>query len=73
MNGEEIDQAEVDARFALIRERYGHSIEPTVFGDVRRRIEGIVAGGKDLRAVKLKNSVEPFSIFVPYRNESSDG
>ena len=72
MNGEEIDQAEVDARFALIRERYGHMIEPTAFGDVRRRIEGIVAGGKRLKAVRLENSVEPFSVFVPYRKERGD-
>ncbi len=72
MSCEEIDQAEVDARFALVRERYGRMIEPTAFGDVRRRIEGIVGTGKDLRAVKLENSVEPFSVFVPYRNESSD-
>ena len=72
MNGEEIDQAEVDARFALIRERYGHMIEPTAFGDVRRRIEGIVAGGKRLKAVRLENSVEPFSVFVPYRRERGD-
>ena len=73
MNGDNVDQAEVDARFALVRERYGHMIEPTAFGDVRRRIEGIVDSGKDLRAVKLKNGVEPFSVFVPYRNEGSDG
>ena len=56
----------------MIRERYGHSIEPTVFGDVRRRIEGIVAGGKRLKAVRLENSVEPFSVFVPYRKERGD-
>ncbi len=72
MSGEEIDQAEVDARFALVRARYGPSIDPTAFGDVRRRVEGIVDSGKRLKAVRLGNSVEPFSVFVPYRNASSD-
>ena len=72
MNGEDIDQAEVDRRFVLVRERYGQSIDPTAFGDVRQRIEGIVDSGKDLRAVKLDDSVEPFSVFAPYRNECSD-
>ena len=72
MNGDNVDQVEVDLRFALIRERYGRSIEPTAFGDARKRIEGIVDSGKDLREVKLQNSVEPFSVFVPYRRESSD-
>ena len=41
MSGEEIDQAEVDRRFALVRERYGGLIAPTALGDVRRRIEGV--------------------------------
>ena len=72
MSDEEIDQAEVDRRFALVRERYGDQIGPTVFGDIRRRIEGIVAGGKRLKAVRLENSVEPFSVFVPYRKERGD-
>jgi hypothetical protein len=72
LSDEEIDQAEVDARFALVRERYGDQIGPTAFGDVRRRIEGIVAGGKCLKAVRLENSVEPFSVFVPYRRERGD-
>jgi hypothetical protein len=72
VSGQEIDQAEVDRRFALVRGRYGHQIGPTAFGDVRRRIEGIVAGGKRLKAVRLENSVEPFSVFVPYRKERGD-
>lgn len=66
MSVEEIDQAEVDRRFALIRERYGHLIAPTALGDVRRRIEGVVANGRRLKAVRLGNSVEPFSVFSPY-------
>ena len=73
MNGEEIDQAEVDRRFALVRERYGSLIAPTALGDVRRRIEGVVANGKRLKAVKLENGIEPFSVFVPYRSESREG
>ena len=72
MNGEEIDQAEVDRRFALVRERYGRLIAPTALGDVRRRIEGVVANGKRLKAARLENGIEPFSVFVPYRSESRE-
>ena len=72
MSSDEVDQVEVDARFALVRARYGPSIHPTAFGDVRRRVEGIVANGKRLRAVRLGNGVEPFSVFVPYGNEGGD-
>ncbi len=72
MSGQEIDQAEVDRRFALVRERYGHLIAPTALGDVRRRIEGVVANGNRLKAVRLENSVEPFSVFVPYRKEPGE-
>ena len=72
MSSDEIDQAEVDARFALVRARYGRSIDPTAFGDVRRRVEGIVDSGRKLRAVRLGNGVEPFSVFAPYRHGSGD-
>ncbi len=72
MSSDEIDQAEVDARFALVRARYGGLIGPTAFGDVRRRIEGVVANGKRLKSVRLQNGVEPFSVFVPYRKGSGD-
>ncbi len=72
MSGENVDQAEVDLRFALVRERYGLLIEPTAFGDVRRRIEGIARNGEELRAVRLDNSFEPFSIFGPHRGERGD-
>ena len=69
MSRKEIDQAEVDRRFALVRERYGGLIAPTAFGRVRRRIEGVVANGRRLKAVKLQNGIEPFSVFVPFRRE----
>lgn len=72
MSGEEIDQAEVDRRFALVRERYGDLIGPTAFGDVRRRIEGVVANGRRLKAVRLQNGIEPFSVFIPYRREGGE-
>lgn len=72
MSGEEIDQAEVDRRFALVRERYGRLIAPTALGDVRRRIEGVVANGKRLKAVRLENGIEPSAVFVPYRREGGE-
>ncbi len=72
MSGQEIDQVEVDRRFALVRERYGHLIAPMALGDVRRRIEGVVANGRRLKAVRLENSIEPFAVFVPYREERGE-
>ena len=72
MSRDEIDQVEVDRRFALVRERYGGLIGPTAFGDVRRRIEGVVANGKRLKSVRLENGTEPFSVFVPFRSEGGE-
>ena len=72
MNGEQIDQAEVDRRFALVRERYGHLIAPAALGDVRRRLEGVVVNGKRLKSVRLENGIEPFSVFVPFRSEGRE-
>ena len=70
MSEQDVNQDEVDARFQVVKERYGGLMDPNDFGAVRRRVEGIVKAAEELRAVKLENSDEPFSVFVPF---ASDG
>ena len=69
MTDQDTNQDEVDARFQIVKERYGSLMDPNDFGAVRRRVEGIVKAAEELRAVKLENGDEPFSVFAPFAGE----
>lgn len=59
--------SEADALFKLIMGRYGSRLSQAELEEVQKGIETIVDNAETLRAVKLPNSVEPFSIFRPQR------
>ncbi len=59
--------AEVERLFALVRERYGDRLTPAELDEVRKGVEGVVLTARALRAVRLENSDEPSSLFIPYR------
>lgn len=63
------DAAEVDALFALVRQRYGDRMTADELAAVREGIEGIVRTARPLRAVRLRNSDEPLQPFAPFRAE----
>jgi hypothetical protein len=56
-------------RLHWIKQRYGDRLTPAELEDVRKGIDGIMTATAALRKVKLDNSDEPFSVFVPYRHE----
>ena len=60
-------RAEVEALFALVRERYGDRLTLEQLDGVKKGVEGIVKAGRALRAVRLENSDAPMQPFVPYR------
>ena len=60
-------RAEVEALFALVRERYGDRLTPEQLDGVKKGVEGIVTAARALRAVRLESSDEPMQPFVPYR------
>ncbi len=62
--------SEVERLFGLVRERYGERLTTAQLDDLRKSVEGIVLASRALRAVKLRNTDEPFSPFVPYRGGS---
>jgi hypothetical protein len=66
MSEQHPSQDEVDARFQIVKERYGGVMDPNDFGAVRGRVEAIVKASAELRAVKLENGDEPFSVFTPF-------
>lgn len=60
-------QAEVEARFALVRERYWDRLAPEEREAVRTAVEGLVQAARALRAVRLDNASEPGQPFAAYR------
>ena len=68
MNGEATER-EVEERFKMVKGLYGDRLDDEQLEEVRQGIEGIVAASQTLRAVKLENGDEPYSVFTPYRAE----
>ena len=56
-----------DQLFEVIRERYGHRLGPEELEEVRKGVEQIAQAAQALKSVKLDNSEEPLSLFLPYR------
>ena len=60
---------EAEALFELVRERCERLLRPEELEEVRKGVEIIVELSEALRLVKLKNSDEPFSVFIPLQEE----
>ena len=68
MSSESTDK-EVDERFSIVKRLYGDRLTTEQLDEVRKGVVGIVEAAEAMRAVKLENGDEPFSVFVPYRKE----
>ena len=68
MSSESTDK-EVDERFNIVKRLYGDRLTTEQLDEVRKGVVGIVEAAEALRALKLENGDEPFSVFVPYRKE----
>ncbi len=68
MNGE-ATKREVNERFGIVKRLYGDRLDDEQLEGVRKGVETIVRVSAAMRAVKLENGDEPFSVFTPYREE----
>ena len=66
---DETTNKEVDERFNIVKRLYGDRLTSEELDEVLKGVEGIVEAAESMRAVKLENGDEPFSVFVPYRKE----
>lgn len=66
---DETTNKEVDERFNIVKRLYGDRLTSEELDEVRKGVVGIVEAAESMRAVKLENGDEPFSVFVPYRKE----
>lgn len=64
-----MDESKPDALFEMVRERYGDRLSPDELEEVREAVQGMADAAEAIRAEKLDNGVEPFSVFTPYRKE----
>ena len=69
MSESKTTDAEIDARLNLVERRYGDRLPPDKLDDVRKTVGEIVESAEAMMAVKLDNSDEPLSLFLPYRRE----
>jgi hypothetical protein len=58
---------EAEHLFKMVKDRYGDRLSAEELEEVRKGVEGIAKAAESLRAVKLENGDEPFSIFKPYK------
>ena len=65
----ETNRTETDSQhlYEMLKQRYGDRLNPEQLEEVKKGVETIQQAADKLRAVKLDNSDEPFSVFVPYR------
>ena len=63
---------EVDALFAVVRQRRGGRLTPEQLEDVRKIVAGMVRLARTLRTVRLSNADEPAHAFAPYRGDDAD-
>ena len=70
MGDNDARDAEIQARFNLVKQRYGDRLTADELDEVRKDVADIVDSAKALSSAHLDNSDEPFSLFVPYRKET---
>jgi hypothetical protein len=57
---------ESEILFTLVKQKYGDRLSEEQLIEVKSNVEKIVETAIELREVKLDNSDEPFSVFIPY-------
>ncbi len=66
---EQNPKTESEFLFELVKTRYGERLTADELEEVRKGVERISETAEALRAVKLGNEDEPFSVFIPFREE----
>ena len=66
---DEATKRDVEERFNTVKRLYGDRLDEKQLEGVRTGVETIVRASQAVSAVRLVNGDEPFSVFVPYREE----
>lgn len=63
-------EKEVDRLAGLILDRFGDRLTEQQRVEVKKSVETIVDNAVKMREIRLENSDEPFTVFIPFRDES---
>ena len=69
MTEDNTSENEVNHRFEVLKHKYGERLSAEEMEAVRDDVKSLVQAAEELRSVKLRDSDEPISLFVPYRKE----
>jgi hypothetical protein len=61
--------AEADALFEIVRQRYGDRLTQDQQDEIRKIVRAQVEAARALRPIRLTNADEPYQTFSPYRAE----
>ncbi|MCX6642832.1 MAG: hypothetical protein NTV15_05530 [Candidatus Bathyarchaeota archaeon] len=62
-------EKEVDRLAGLILDRFGDRLTEQQRVEVKKSVETIVDNAVKMREIRLENSDEPFTVFIPFRDE----
>ena len=60
---------EVDRLAGLVLDRFGDRLTEQQRIEVKKSVEIIVDNAVKMREIRLENSDEPFTVFIPFRDE----
>ena len=69
MSHEDEKNSDMEYMFHIVKLRFGDRLTVEELDEVQKTVEGIGKMTASLRTVKLNNSDEPFTRFVPYRKD----
>ena len=69
MSDPEKTGTEAEYLFSLVKSQYGDRLSEAELEEVKKGVERIVETSEKLREVKLGNWDEPFSVFIPFRED----
>jgi len=70
MNEPSGDTTDADLLFAFVRRRYAERLSAEELEALRRSVDEVARLAETLRAVRLRNTDEPFQRFEPFRGDA---
>jgi hypothetical protein len=64
------ESKESEHRFELVKIRYADHLSEEELEEISNGVETIVKAAEAMKAVKLENSDEPFSVFKPFERSN---
>ena len=62
-------EKKVDRLTGLVLDRFGDRLTEQQRAEVRKSVEIIVDNAVKMREIRLENSDEPFTVFIPFRED----